>query len=248
MVGINGSFTISRPCDAVVTPTHNAAVVLAGCGHRDGSEITEAATLLVALSAQGFGVQIFAPDRMGIGGVINHRSGLSKASDHRNLLDEAARIARGQVRSFQEFVPASFDALLFAGGFGAASQLSNFSTKGKDAALAPDVAELMAGFYGPGKVLGALCIAPVLLGLFAQSKGIKGLSLTLGDGSARDAVAALDSWGVRHVPCHVRQACIDPEHRMVSAPAYMFGAASPADILCSSEALVQGVRHLLSVH
>ena len=40
-----------------------AAVVLAGCGVYDGSEITEAVSLLIHLSKSGVQYDVFAPDK-----------------------------------------------------------------------------------------------------------------------------------------------------------------------------------------
>ena len=39
------------------------AVVLAGCGHKDGAEINEAVSLLLAISQHHCEYQCFAPDR-----------------------------------------------------------------------------------------------------------------------------------------------------------------------------------------
>ena len=39
------------------------AVILGGCGPRDGSEINETVTLLLALDQHGVKYQCFAPDR-----------------------------------------------------------------------------------------------------------------------------------------------------------------------------------------
>ena len=69
------------------------ALVLAGCGAKDGSEITEAVSLLMALSQKGYNVQCFAPDR-DTHHVVDHMTGSEKSSERRNQMHEAARIAR----------------------------------------------------------------------------------------------------------------------------------------------------------
>ncbi len=43
--------------------TKRIAVILSGCGNQDGSEITEAVSVLLALSEAGAHVKIFAPDQ-----------------------------------------------------------------------------------------------------------------------------------------------------------------------------------------
>ena len=42
------------------TKSRQVALVLAGCGAKDGAEITEAASLLIELSRQGYATQCFA--------------------------------------------------------------------------------------------------------------------------------------------------------------------------------------------
>lgn len=69
------------------------AVVLAGCGYLDGSEIYEATLTLLALDEANAQVQCFAPDIPQMH-VVNHLSG-EVTSESRNVLVEAARIARG---------------------------------------------------------------------------------------------------------------------------------------------------------
>lgn len=71
-------------------------VVLSGCGVYDGSEIHEAVITLLALAKQGAEVMCFAPDK-NQADVINHLTGEPMA-ETRNVLIEAARIARGEIR------------------------------------------------------------------------------------------------------------------------------------------------------
>lgn len=236
------AFKKSASPSRVITPARDVALVLAGCGHRDGAEITEAVSLLIQLSSAGMRTKIFAPNR-DQAGAINHLSGES-LPERRSILEEAARIARGDVRPLEQCHAGDFDALVFAGGFGVARNLCNFASAGVEARLEKDVKVLLHDFMSQGRVVGALCIAPVLLALYGKELGRRGMSLTLGDGSAKSAVEAIESWGATHVPCAVREACVDPLNRLVSAPAYMDGQASPVDIFASAAALVDGMREL----
>ena len=45
--------------------------------------------------------------------------------------------------------------------------------------------------------------------------------------------AALATWGQTHVVTPLEQACVDSKHRMISAPAYMYGDANPAEVFAS---------------
>ena len=72
------------------------AVILSGCGVYDGAEINEAVLTLLALEQQGATYQCFAPDVEQMH-VINHLTGEPVEGESRNVLVEAARIARGDV-------------------------------------------------------------------------------------------------------------------------------------------------------
>jgi enhancing lycopene biosynthesis protein 2 len=235
---------VCAPEQAVTTPAYTAAVVLAGCGAMDGAEITEAVSLLVQLSQFGFQVRVFAPDRPHVH-TINHLTRTVSGSP-RQILEEAARIARGKISPLEELHADDFDVVAFAGGFGVAKNLCNFAFAGSDATLQPDVRRVLVDAQKSGKVLAALCIAPVLLALLAREISLKGVRLTLGNGGAREAVQAVEQWGATHVACSVRQACVDPTNRMVTAPAYMDDMATPADIFASAQALVSGIVQLLN--
>src|SRR4051812_2102841 len=86
-------------------------VVLSGCGVFDGSEITEAVAILVALDKRGAQVACLAPGGAQAG-VVNH---LTKKPDAhpRNVKEESARIARGKVSDLATARAADFDAIVF---------------------------------------------------------------------------------------------------------------------------------------
>ena len=234
---------VSQPGRVVTTPTFDVALVLAGCGAKDGAEITEATSLLIHLAETGLRVRVFAPDRPSVH-TVNHLTGEIHAQG-RSILVEAARIARGKVEPLDLLKAQEFDALVFAGGFGVAKNLCNFAFAGADASLAEDVKAVLADFQHHGRAMGALCIAPLLLALHAREQSLKGACITLGDGSAKAAVAAAEAWGVQHIACPVRQAVVDKRNKWVSAPAYMYDSATPGDVYASAGALVRGLRQLI---
>ena len=77
------------------------AVILAGCGTMDGSEINETVTLLLALDQHNIEYQAFAPDTYQAE-VWNHATG-KRAEERRNMLVEAARIVRGNILPLRKF-------------------------------------------------------------------------------------------------------------------------------------------------
>jgi len=81
-------------------------VVLSGCGVYDGAEIHESVLTLLALAKQGAEAICFAPDKSQTD-VINHLSG-ELMPETRNVLIEAARIARGYIQPLHRPMPRSW--------------------------------------------------------------------------------------------------------------------------------------------
>ena len=166
------------------------AVVLSGCGVYDGAEIHEATLSLFAISKMGCEYEIFAPD-IKQHHVINHLTG-EEMSETRNVLVESARIARGSIKSLNEFNADNFDGLLFPGGFGAAKNLSDWAFKGPDGDVIPEIREAITYAVEKNKVIGALCISPVLL-----AKVLEGVNLTIGSDEATAVVCGRFSQYIR---------------------------------------------------
>lgn len=91
----------------------NIAVVLAGNGVYDGAEIHEATLTLLAIAQQGAAYQCFAPD-VEQAHVVNHITG-EEMPEKRNVMIEAARIARGNIKALSEYKAADYDAIVFPG-------------------------------------------------------------------------------------------------------------------------------------
>jgi len=192
-------------------------VVLAGCGVYDGAEIHEAVCTLLAIDRAGAEAVCFAPN-VDQAHVVNHLTG-QEAAETRNVLVEAARIARGKIRDLAEFRAEEVDALIFPGGFGAAKNLSTFAFKGPDCTVNPDVEAAVRAMKAAGKPIGALCIAPAIL---AKLLGGEGVELTIGSGPG--TAEALRALGARHTDTTHCEVVVDRAHKVVTAPCYMLDA------------------------
>lgn len=211
-------------------------VLLSGSGFLDGAEITEAVCTLLYLDRAGAEVRCFAPDceqRQ----VVNHLSG-EATNETRNVLVEAARIARGKIEDLGEARVDDLDGLIMPGGFGAALNLSSFAIEGPDGTIRDDVANLIRGMHEAGKPIGAICIAPALLAL---ALGSQGPTLTIGEDAG--TATALESLGAKHENCPVEGFVVDAERKLVTCPAYMYDA-SPAGVAAGIEKLVSAVLEL----
>lgn len=190
------------------------AVVLSGCGHRDGTEITEVVSLMIALHQQGAEPVYFAPN-MDVESK-NHLTGEKNPQDRRNILLESARIARGQIQDLQKLNARDFDALAFPGGFGAATHLSNWAEKASQCHVHPEVSRVIKEFHSQSKPIAAICIAPTLL---AKVLGSQGVELTLGEDKA--VAAEINKTGARHINCPVDDYVTDRNCKVITTPAYM---------------------------
>lgn len=207
------------------------AVLLCGCGSMDGSEIHEATMTLLAIDRHGAAYTVFAPDDEQYH-VVNHLT-QQPMNEKRNMLVEAARIARGNISDLKEFNAADFDALVLPGGFGAAKNLFTYAMDGVDAKVRPDVADAIRSMYRAHKPIGALCIAPVLL-----AKVLENVTITIGT----DAATARDVelMGAVNINTQQTEVMVDKQNMVFSTPCYML-PATIADIADSADNLIGSI-------
>ncbi len=213
------------------------AVVLSGCGYLDGAEIHESVITLLSLDRAGAEVECFAPDKPQRD-VVDHRTGEPVAGETRNVLAEASRIARGQIRDVAEARAEDFDAVVLPGGFGAAKNLSSFAVDGPGCSIYPGVERLLRDVHAAGKPIGLICIAPAI-----GAKLFPDVELTIGSDPA--TAGALESMGAHHKQCPVESYVCDERARVVSCPAYMLGPGVK-DVAAGIEGLVKEVLRLAS--
>jgi len=190
------------------------AVVLSGCGVFDGSEIHEAVCTLLNIACEGAEYECFAPN-IPQSAVINHLS-IKPTAESRNVLEEAARIARGKIKDLAEFDPSRFKAVIFPGGSGAAKNLCNFAEKGAECDVNPVVEKALLAAYQNSLVIGAICIAPALI---ARVLGKFGITVTIGNNP--ETAAKIEKNGAHHQNCPADGVCVDSQHKIVTTPAYM---------------------------
>jgi enhancing lycopene biosynthesis protein 2 len=191
------------------------AVILSGCGVFDGSEIHEAVLTLLHLDQMGAEVSCFAPN-IPQAHVINHLEGAPAEEETRNVLVEAARIARGKIADLATLDADLFDALILPGGFGAAKNLSSFAFDGAECKINALVETALRTFHTAKKPIGILCIAPVM--------AAKVLGSTVTIGCAEDVAGAITTMGGHHENRDVQDICIDEANNVISCPAYMYDA------------------------
>lgn len=191
-------------------------IVLSGCGVYDGSEIHEAVCTMLALDQAGLEYQCMAPNIPQLH-VIDHITGKPEKGKKRNVLTEAARIARGEIVALDQVNVAHYSGFIFPGGFGAAKNLCTFATEGTDCTVDPEVARIIKIAHDAGKPLVFICIAPVIAAkVLGEAVGAK---LTIGNDA--ETAGAIIVMGAKHVECPVTEAVVDYENKIISTPAYM---------------------------
>lgn len=222
--------------------TPNVAVVLHGCGVYDGTEITEAVSVLISLGSRA-NVQCFAPDQNQMH-VIDHTKG-EEMNETRNVLLESSRITRGNVKPLTELKADDYAAVVWPGGFGAAKNLCDFAVKGPEMTVNPEVERVIKEFHEVGKPQGFCCIAPVL------AAKVLGAEVTVGSGEEGNpdwpyagTAGAIDAMGGKHVEKTFDLAHTDVVNKVVTSPAYMYNG-QPHQIFASVNVMIDGVMKLL---
>lgn len=195
----------------------NIGVVLSGCGVEDGSEIHEATLTLLFLNKIGVNTTCFAPDIEQYH-TIDHSTGEVQKKENRRVLEESARIARGEIYDLSKASPAKLDGLIFPGGFGVAKNLCDFAFKAENCSVYEDVEKIIKGMHIAKKPQGFICIAPVLA---AKVLGSFKPQLTIGND--KSTAQLLEKMGANHINTNVDEIVYDSDNNIVSTAAYMLG-------------------------
>ncbi len=211
------------------------AVVLAGCGNKDGAEIQESVLTLLAIDKNGGEYQCFAP-YIAQKRVLNFLTN-EELNQERNVLVESARIARSKINPLRDFDFQDFDVLILPGGNGVAHNLCSFALDGAGMSVDPDVKNAVLSMHRARKPIGALCIAPVLLG-----KLIPNAQLTFGQDAKINAIFQRMGATVRNTT--VKEIVIDITNKLVTTPCYMLDARI-GDLAEGIDALVKALIQLI---
>ena len=203
-------------------------VLLAGSGVYDGSEIHEAVFTLLALAEQGAEAYCIAPNEPQHH-VINHLTG-DPQEETRNIMVEAARIARGDVQDLATVGADDFDALMIPGGFGAAKNLNQWALSGPDGAIKPAVKQLIVAMVKAGKPIAGLCMGPTVIAKALEGEDLHA-SLTVGSTEAPSPYdiagisEGMNQIGALSTMATVEEVIVDHTHKIVTAPCYMMEAS-----------------------
>lgn len=220
------------------------AIILSGCGNRDGSELQETLSLFLAIDRRGWTYECFAPE--GFFEVVPHvdvedeeEEGTVVDTEQRDIFVESARVCRGAIQPLENYTPANYDALILPGGMGAARNLSTYAFEGPRMIVVDSVSDAILATYRAHKPVCAMCIAPMFL---AQVLGRQNITITLGGENQAAGVAR--ELGCRTEEHSATEACVDREHKIITTPAYMIGTRI-SEIFAGGEALVAELEKML---
>lgn len=206
------------------------AIILSGCGNKDGSEITETVSLTIALSQQNADMTFFAPNKEF--SPKNFMTG-EALPEKRNIMIEASRISRGEMKDLKDLKAQDFDGLAFPGGYGAAIHLCDWVEKQAKCSIHPLVEKAVLDFFQASKPIAAICIAPVII---AKILGHRNVEITLGNdpGAMKEAAKT----GAHLVECPATDYITDRSHKVITTPAYMLDA-KPHEVFQGISGLVK---------
>jgi enhancing lycopene biosynthesis protein 2 len=199
--------------------SRRVGLLLSGCGFLDGSEIHESVLAMLHLDRHGAEIVCMAPRGVALQ-VVDHVRREPVSGGQRDVLTEAARIARGKIRDIAAVKAKDLDALVLPGGFGAAKNLSTFAAQGAKATVHAEVARLLREMHGAQKPIGAICIAPAVVAAVLGAQAHPTLTIGEDAGTAQ----ALSAMGCKHQTCAVSECVVDRANRIVTTPAYMYDA------------------------
>jgi enhancing lycopene biosynthesis protein 2 len=224
------------------------AVILAGCGHRDGSDVAETMLAFLMLDRAGAKVICAAPDAEqrevvdhlmdAAASAISTPSAAATSSVKRNARIEAARLAPGEVLKLSDLDPNRLEGLFIPSGRGVATLLSDYAEKGALCAVDPDLARVMKALLGAKKPMGFLGLAAVLA---ARVLGpVAGVRLTLG---SRAVIAAKHAavMGADVRPGSIDDVVADEKNRVYSTPGLEAEGARLAQVAKAIEKLARAL-------
>lgn len=203
-------------------------ILLSGCGVYDGAEIQESVLAMLAIDEAGheyvcIGVNKYQHH------VINHING-EVLKENRNMLVEAARIARGEIVDVENIILNDLDAIVIPGGFGSAKNFSSWAFEGPDCWVLPSVKKLILELHELKKVIIALCVSPVILAKTFEGTDVSP-EMTIGSNKEESPydilsfTGGMNQVGVQTEMKTIQEIQIDKGNRIITAPCYMMHAS-----------------------
>lgn len=208
------------------------AVILSGCGFKDGAEVTEAVSTFIALGEHQVEYKVYSLNHTFK--ALNHIN--DEEQESRNVMTESSRITRGEIESIKDLKADNFDAVIFPGGFGVAKHFCEFASLGHKSKVQSDVKGIIESFHSQSKPIGAFCISPALVSLVL---GEQGVAVTIGNDKA--VAEEIEKTGAQHITCEVTDYVTDRENKVITSPAYMYDNAKPFEVFTGIQKAIKEI-------
>ncbi|MBM7624038.1 isoprenoid biosynthesis glyoxalase ElbB [Sporohalobacter salinus] len=193
-------------------------VLLSGCGVEDGSEIHESVLTMLHLDKNGQEIIPIAPNILQ-SQVIDHLAGKEMERENRDVLVEAARIARGDIKTISEINIDRLDALILPGGAGAIKNLTNYALMPEKCKINEQTRQLIIEMIDSKQPVGAICISPLVVARALANTDYQP-ELTVGS-KCEPAKYIEEELNAVHVEAEVDEVIVDEELKIITTPAYM---------------------------
>ena len=190
------------------------AVLLAGCGRLDGSEIHESVLTLLSIVQNAAEYQCFSINKKQYR-VFNHLTNTVEDSQERNMIVESSRIARGDIMDISDLSVDIYDALIIPGGDGVAYNFFDLNYKSENYSVEESIKNICNKFTKKKKPVGFICISPAMIPLIYG----EGIELTIGNDEK--LIKILNKLGSKHRVSNVCDVVVDIKNKIYSTPAYM---------------------------
>ncbi|CDW72732.1 UNKNOWN [Stylonychia lemnae] len=227
-----------------------AAVLLAGCGNKDGTDPTEAASLMISLSKFAIKYDTFSvkKNQQSIESHLpnNNQASLDKLEKNkedqlkeekqkikkRSILDESNKLARGQLKLIQDIQLQDYEVLLIPGGAGVLKNFSDYKFDGKSFKVEPSVSALIKNFNQQNKYIGVIGHSALLVSqVFAKQINVKLVMNYEGDKQQYNQELELISTNGHSAESpNFNQIVYDEQNRIISTPGYSNDNLYPSDV------------------
>lgn len=205
------------------------AFILAGCGGTDGTEIHEATYSYLAAKQLGCEYECFSINKKQK--IVKNNYTQEEVNEERNLLVESARLGKFGIKDIKELNVNNFDILFFPGGYGSAINISTYAIDGENYHVDENVAKIIKDFKEAGKIICAVCIAPMIL-----AKTLTNTKITLGED--KKIARIVNATGNHFVETESGNICVDEENKVITSPCFMM-TTNPAIVYEEVYAIIE---------
>jgi len=212
-------------------PDKEIAIILAGCGNYDGTDVHEAAAAAVAIEKAGYTPTFYSLDKEQAE-VIDHlvpgpaRNCSGDPDDkpcRRNMLVESGRIARGRPSCIQELDVEGVSGGIIPGGGGVLKNTSNviqfFRKEVEELKVVDELDGVLKGLHAAGKPIGVIAHAILLPAIVLDNQDLR-LSFGGESDESRGFIQIAQSTGAQ-VEDSTAGVFVDEANHVISSPGFL---------------------------